>query len=217
MIGCSGSITKLRTYLSPFDIQKIDVRVCLMNNSAKLVTVRTFVNVRLFKAKNRMFEFDYQKINAIESVWCSNNGVWSIPKKYLNRITLSLQLNKFLNPFKQQLRKLVDFCSGLIDLAAISKAYCQRRVAEALFEGKQPCFSSDATAGGLQQPLLPKFTQSPTVDPFFFKITSSGVAYFCKSEGVHLTEMSIQSKISFWNSTDLGSLTGNAQCGNFKL
>ena len=45
-----------------------------------------------------------------------------------------------------------------------------------LFEGKQPCFSSDATAGGLQQ--LPKFTQSPTVDPFFFKITSSGVAYF---------------------------------------
>ena len=52
---------------------------------------------------------------------------------------------------------------------------------------------------------------------FFFKITSSGVAYFCKSEGVHLTEMSIQSKISFWNSTDLGSLTGNAQCGNFKL
>ena len=89
---------------------------------------------------------------------------------YLNRITLSLQLNKFLNPFKQQLRKLVDFCSGLIDLAAISKAYCQRRVAEALFEGKQPCFSSDATAGGLQQlPLLPKFTQSPTVDPFFFQ------------------------------------------------
>ena len=67
------------------------------------------------------------------------------------------------------------FCSGLIDLAAISKAYCQRRVA-ALFEGKQPCFSSDATAGGLLQ--LPKFTQSPTVDPFFFKITSSGVAYF---------------------------------------
>ena len=48
-----------------------------------------------------------------------------------------------------------------------------------LFEGKQPCFSSDATAGGLQQ--LPKFTQSPTVDPFFLsliKITSSGVAYF---------------------------------------
>ena len=46
--------------------------------------------------------------------------------------------------------KLVDFVGGLIDLAAISKAYCQRRVA-ALFEGKQPCFSSDATAGGLQQ------------------------------------------------------------------
>ena len=103
-------------------------------------------------------------------------------------------INRVLDGFLKLLRatsnamltaKLVDFVGGLIDLAAISKAYCQRRgcCSESpialLFEGKQPCFSSDATAGGLQQ--LPKFTQSPTVDPFFFslfKITSSGVAYF---------------------------------------
>ena len=98
-------------------------------------------------------------------------------------------INRVLDGFLKLLRatsnamltaKLVDFVGGWLTWQLFPKPIAKEGVAQrALFEGKQPCFSSDATAGGLQQ--LPKFTQSPTVDPFFlslFKITSSGVAYF---------------------------------------
>ena len=77
-------------------------------------------------------------------------------------------------------QNLLILLGGWLTWQLFPKPIAKEGVAQSpLFEGKQPCFSSDATAGGLQQ--LPKFTQSPTVDPFFlslFKITSSGVAYF---------------------------------------
>ena len=104
-------------------------------------------------------------------------------------------INRVLDGFLKLLRatsnamltaKLVDFVGGWLTWQLFPKPIAKEGVAAQraspialLFEGKQPCFSSDATAGGLQQ--LPKFTQSPTVDPFFlslFKITSSEVAYF---------------------------------------
>ena len=50
--------------------RKNDIQVCSMSNSANLLTSHSF-EFRLLKAKNRMFNFDWQKMNTFESIRCS--------------------------------------------------------------------------------------------------------------------------------------------------
>ena len=40
-----------------------------------LVMARTMFDVHLFKAKNRLFEFNYQKMNTFEFISCLKNDV----------------------------------------------------------------------------------------------------------------------------------------------
>ena len=59
-IGCSSSITKISTRSSSFGVRKNDVRVCSMSSLVYLVKalLGLMFNIRLFKAKNSVFEFD---------------------------------------------------------------------------------------------------------------------------------------------------------------
>ena len=61
-IGCSSSITKRWTSLSPFHVQKNKVGAYLLNIFAKLVKalLGSIFGVRLFETKNRVFMFNYQ-------------------------------------------------------------------------------------------------------------------------------------------------------------
>ena len=61
-IWCSSSIIKRWTHSSPFNVQKIDIRVCSMSSLVNLVKalLGSMFEVRSFEAKNRVFEFDLQ-------------------------------------------------------------------------------------------------------------------------------------------------------------
>ena len=76
-LGCSSSITKRLTRSSPFDVRNYDVWDCWMSNFINLVmdTLGSMFHVRLFKAKNKVFQFNYQKMNMFESIQCSKIDV----------------------------------------------------------------------------------------------------------------------------------------------
>ena len=59
-IRCSSSISKRWTRSSILNVGKNDVLVRSMSNSANLVMGYTTLDVCLFEAKNRVFEFDHQ-------------------------------------------------------------------------------------------------------------------------------------------------------------
>ena len=67
-IRCSSSISKRWTRSSLFNVGKNDVLVRSMSNSANLAMGYTIFDVCLFEAKNRVFEFDYQKMSTFESI-----------------------------------------------------------------------------------------------------------------------------------------------------
>ena len=72
-IGCSSSITDRWTSSSLLDVWKNDVRVSSKSNFVNLVKALLGLkfNVWSFEAKNRVFEFDYHKMNTFEFVRCS--------------------------------------------------------------------------------------------------------------------------------------------------
>ena len=55
-----SSIAKTWTHSNLFDVQKNDVRVCSLSNVVNLVKalLGSKFDVRLFKAKNKVFQFD---------------------------------------------------------------------------------------------------------------------------------------------------------------
>ena len=63
-IGCSSSITRRLTCLSPFDVRKNNIRVCSMSSSINLIKAL----LRSFEAKNWVVEFDHQYMNMFEFV-----------------------------------------------------------------------------------------------------------------------------------------------------
>ena len=76
-IVCSSSITKGWTGASSFDVRKNNVRVCSKSNLVNLVKVLldSKFDVRSLEAKNRVFEFDHQKMNMVEFGRCSKADV----------------------------------------------------------------------------------------------------------------------------------------------
>ena len=56
---------------------KNDVRVSLMSKLVNVVKtlIGSKFDVRSFEAQNRVFEFDYQKMNTFKFVRCSKNDV----------------------------------------------------------------------------------------------------------------------------------------------
>ena len=76
-IGCSSLIIKICTRSNLFDVRKNDVQVSLMSNLVNLAKglLCSKFDVRLFKAKNRVLEFDHQLMNTFEFVQFSKNDV----------------------------------------------------------------------------------------------------------------------------------------------
>ena len=63
----------MNTCLSPLDVRKNDFGVCLLSNLINLVKalLGLMLDVRPFKARNWMFEFDHLQMNTFELVLCS--------------------------------------------------------------------------------------------------------------------------------------------------
>ena len=79
-IGCWSLITIRLTHSSSFDVWKNDVRVSSMSKLVNVVKtlLGSKFDVRSFKAKNGVFEFDYYKMNTFKFVRCLKNGVQPI-------------------------------------------------------------------------------------------------------------------------------------------